>query len=53
MPRLRTGSGGAETENWTRTNPLRLKCLRFAGLFALKSPSEARLPDPDGPNRKP
>jgi hypothetical protein len=37
MPRLRTESGGAEKEDWTRTDPLRLECLRFAGLFALKS----------------
>jgi hypothetical protein len=53
MPRLRAKSGGAEKENWTRTDPLRLKFLRFAGLFAPKSPFEARLPIPDGSHRKP
>ena len=34
----------ARCENWTRTGPLRLKSLRFAGLFRPKSREQARLP---------
>ena len=49
---------GLSNRYWTRTGPLRLKCLRFAGLFRSKSPRSnehvaARWPIPRVPNRKP
>jgi len=45
MRRLRKRSGRGDG-NWTRTGPLRLKCLRFTGLFVSKSPYKARFPVP-------
>jgi hypothetical protein len=37
MPRPRAATAW-KSENWTPTGPLRLKFLRFAGLFRSKSP---------------
>src|SRR6266513_2833520 len=53
VARLRHRSGSLEQENWTRTGPLRLKCLRFAVAFRLERPQRGTIAGPVQPTSQP